>query len=105
MNRVWTGSPQLPDRLSPRWAKALAAVALANLVLAAGGFFVYQDWQRAAYVTTFTTMSVANLAWAIGSLVPDERQSRALRLLFNPLAVVMLFSLGAALAFMLGCGS
>lgn len=62
-------------------------------------------WQRAAYVTTFTTMSVANLAWAIGSLVPDERQSRALRLLFNPLAVVMLFSLGAALAFMLGCGS
>jgi hypothetical protein len=83
----------------------MAALALANLGLAAGGFFVYHDWRRAAYVTVFTTMSAANLAWAIGSLVPDERQSRALRLLVNPLAVVMLFPLGAALAFMLGCGS
>ena len=103
MDRIWTAPRQLPERLPPYWAKALAGLALSVLLLAAAGFF-YEGWQRVAYMTAFVSLGLVNLAWAVGSLLPEGRSSRALRAAVAPLAVVMLLSLGAALAFLVGCG-
>jgi hypothetical protein len=103
MDRIGSAPRHLPERLQPFWAKSLAGLALCVLVLAALGF-LYEGWQRVAYVTAFVSMGLANLAWAVGSLVPEGRWSTALRAAVSPLAVAMLLSLGAALAFLVGCG-
>jgi hypothetical protein len=103
MDRIWTAPRQLPERLPPYWARSLAGLALCVLGLAALGF-LYDGWQRVAYVAAFISMGLANLAWAVGSLIPEGRSSRVLRAAVSPLAVVMLLSLGAALAFLVGCG-
>jgi hypothetical protein len=104
MERIWTGRAQMPDRLPRRLAIGLAILSLATLGIAAGGFFLYEGAQRVAYVAAFTTMSLANLAWAVGSLAPDDSRSRALRIAVSPLAVIMMMALGATLAFQWGCG-
>ncbi|HEU0116435.1 MAG TPA: hypothetical protein VFQ80_17225 [Thermomicrobiales bacterium] len=104
MERFWTGRPQLPDRLPRRLAIGLGVLSLATLGIAVGGWFLYEGGHRVAYVTAFTTMSLANLAWAIGSLLPDEAQSRALRFVISPLAAIMMLALGATLAYQWGCG-
>lgn len=105
MNHIEFRSPQPPDRLPPQWAKALAGLALLVLSLALLGGFLYDGWHRIAYVLAFTTMGLANLGWAIGSLLPDGSLSRLLRGAVSALAAVMLLALGATLAFQLGCGS
>jgi hypothetical protein len=105
MEQSWSGTPQLPVRLSPSRAKILAALSLATLALAGGGLFLYEGWQRVAFVAAFAAMSFANLAWAAGSLLPDGPRSRGLRTIVSPLAVVMLLALGAALAYQFGCGA
>ncbi|HET7094513.1 MAG TPA: hypothetical protein VFI22_13565 [Thermomicrobiales bacterium] len=104
MERFWTGRQQLPDRLPRRLAIGLGLLSLATLGFAASGFVLYEGAQRVASVTAFTTMSLANLAWALGSLLPDDARSRALRIAVSPLTVVMMLALGAALAFQWGCG-
>ncbi|HEU5433459.1 MAG TPA: hypothetical protein VFU81_17470 [Thermomicrobiales bacterium] len=104
MERLGTGHAQLPNRLPRRLAIGLGLLSLATLALAASGYFLYAGGERVAYVIAFTTMSLANLAWAIGSLRPDGAQSRALRTAISPLAVIMLLALGATLAFQWGCG-
>jgi hypothetical protein len=104
MERFWTGRQQIPDRLSRRLALGLGLLSLATLALAVSGFYLYAGGHRVAYVTAFTTMSLANLAWAVSSLMPNESQSRALRFAISPLAVIMMLALGATLAFQWGCG-
>jgi hypothetical protein len=105
MNRVWTGNRQLPDRLPSTWARMLAGLAVLILAMAVGGLFLYDGWHRVAYVTAFAAMGLANLAWAVGSLLPEGRPSRALRTAVSSFAVIMMIALGATLAFQLGCGS
>lgn len=105
MDQLGFRSPQLPDRLPDHWAKALAGLALLVLGLALLGGFLYHGWHRIAYVTAFTTMGLANLGWAIGSLLPEGPLSRLMRGAVSTLAAVMLLALGATLAFQLGCGS
>jgi hypothetical protein len=104
MERFWTGQQQIPDRLPRRFAIGLGLLSLATLALAVGGFFLYEGGQRVAYVIAFLTMSLANLAWAASSLMPDDRTSRALRIAISPLAVIMMMALGATLAYQWGCG-
>lgn len=104
MERFWTGRQQIPDRLPRRLAIGLGLLSLATLALAVSGFYLYAGGHRVAYVTAFTTMSLANLAWAVSSLMPNESQSRALRFAISPLAVIMMLALGATLAFQWGCG-
>lgn len=103
MDRLWNASPRTPDRLAPPAATFLAVLSLSSLAIALGGFFLYTGWQRVAYVTAFVAMGLANLAWAAGSLLPEGRLGRVLRIATGPLAVIMMLALGAALAFQFGC--
>ena len=105
MNQIGMRSQQLPDRLPAHWAKALAGLSLFVLALAVLGGVLYDGWHRIAYVTAFTTMGLANLGWAVGSLLPEGPLSRLLRAAVSGLAAVMLLALGATLAFQFGCGA
>lgn len=105
MESIWSGPRHYPDRLPLTWARGLAVLALFVLALAADSFFIYDGWQRVAAVVAFTTMGLGNLAWALGSLLPEGRLSRAARIAVSPLSVIMLLALGASLAFLIGCGA
>ena len=102
MERIGTGTPHAPVRLTRTGAKALVGLSIFTLALAVGGVFLYDGWHRVAYVTAFVAMSLANLATASSSFLPLGRARRALLLAVTPLAVVMMIALGVTLAFQFG---
>jgi hypothetical protein len=104
MNMVWnrTGTPHTPIRFTRTAAKVLVGLSIFTLALAVSGVFLYDGWHRIAYLTAFVSMSVANLANASGTLLPQGRESRALRLAVTPLAVVMMVALAITLLFQVG---
>ncbi len=88
-----------PKRFSPIQARLLIGLSLFILLIAMFGMFLYDGWQRVAYVTTFTSMGLGNLATGVGSLLPEERGGRHLRTAAYPFIAVMLITLPIALAF------
>ena len=89
--RLW----QIPNRLSPSWAKVVAGLAIFNLAIAASGVVVYEGWPRVAHVSALGLVSLTNLAWALGSILPEERGGKGLRDAVVPFSMLMLVALFA----------
>ncbi len=85
-----------PNRLSPTYAKGLTALSLFVLLLAALGLFTYDGLQRVAYVSAMGSIALGNLAWGVGSLLPEEPRGRKLRAAARPFFLVMLVTLPIA---------
>lgn len=105
MERFRIETRHIPSPLPESWARGLAALSIVIFGLAVLGGFLYDGWHRIAYVTAFTAMGVANLALALGNLLPEGPVARRLLIAVGPLTIVMLLALGASLAFRTGCGS
>lgn len=88
-----------PSRLSPGAARFVLGLAAVALGIAGLGFALYDGWQRVAYVSAFLLMSLANVLLALGSLLPEQRGGRLARIVMQPVTVLMLIALGAALTF------
>ena len=101
---VWnrTGTSSASNRFTRIAAKFLVGLSIFTLAEAVRGVFVFDGWHRIAYVTAFVSMSLANLANASGTLLPEGQKSGALRLAVTPLAVVMMIALAITLAFQRG---
>lgn len=94
MHRLW----QTPQPLSPLQAKVIGVIAVFILLLAASGLFLDEGWPRVVHVSALALMGLANLLYALGSLLPEERGGRRLREAMVPLAWLMLVALFASLA-------
>jgi hypothetical protein len=57
--------------------------------LAGLGIFLYDGLERAVYATLFAAISLSNLAWAGGSLLPETRGGKVVRTATLPLGIVM----------------
>jgi hypothetical protein len=101
MQRITSGLWQTPNRLSETYAKGLIGLSLFTLLLALLGLFIYDGTQRVFYVLAIGSMSLGNLAWGIGSLLPEGRGGLSARELARPLFIVMLISLPIAVFFVL----
>jgi hypothetical protein len=97
----WTGT-SASMRFSRTAAKILVGLSAFTLALAVSGVFLYDGWHRIAYVTAFVSMSLANLANASATLLPESQKSSALRSVVTPLAIVMMVALAITLAFQTG---
>ena len=109
MSLTWFGDVQQflrqPARMPASWAKALVGLSVFVLLLAVGGFFLYDGWHRVAYVVAFVAMGLENLCLAGQRLLPDGRAKRVAAFAMSPLVVVMMVALGASLAYLYGFGS
>jgi hypothetical protein len=91
-----------PHRLTDFQARVVAGLAIANLAIAATGIALYDGVPRVVHVGALALVGLTNLAWAIGSLLPEER-GRTVREAVAPLSLFMLIALAASVA-MLGRG-
>jgi hypothetical protein len=94
LHRWW----KTPVRLSPQQARVIGGVAMLILVFAATGLFLYEGWPRLVHVSAMALIGLANLALALGSILPEERGGKALRGAVVPLTVLMIVALVASLA-------
>ena len=85
----WNAPAPMPAPL----ARVFIILAALISLLAVWGFFVFDGPQRVLFVLAFSTMSVSNLLWAIGSLQGDADQGLRLRAASRPFGVVMLVAL------------
>ena len=92
MTRLW----QIPNRLSPLWAKVVAGLTIFNLAIAASGVVLYEGWPRVTHVSALGLVGLTNLAWALGSILPEERGGKGLRDAVAPFSMLMLVALFAA---------
>jgi hypothetical protein len=92
--RLW----RLPDRLSPTRARFLVGLSATSLAFAVMGVVVYDGLERVIYAVMFLSVGLSNLAWAVGSLLPEERGGRAARLATLPLGILMVLAIFAWLA-------
>jgi hypothetical protein len=97
VERITEGFLKTPNRLSPTYAKGMVALSLFVLVIAAFGLFIYDGVQRVAYVSAMGSIALGNLAWSVGSLMPEERGGRTVRDLARPCFLVMFIALPIAL--------
>jgi hypothetical protein len=105
MGRITNELGRTALRLSEAYAKGLISLSLFTLLLALLGLFIYDGLQRVFYVLAIGSMSLGNLAWGIGSLLPEERGGLSARELARPLFIVMLITLPISLVFLLRAGS
>ena len=91
-----------PHRLSAFQAKVVAALAIANLAIAATGLILYDGLPRIVHVAALAlvglTLIGTNLAWAAGSLLPEHHGGKPLRRAVVPLALLMLAALVLSVA-------
>jgi len=87
-----------PNRLSQTYARGLIALSLFVLIIAALGLFIYDGVQRVAYVTAMGSIAFGNLAWGVGSLLPEAQGGRTARGATRHLFLVMLVALPIATA-------
>lgn len=87
-----------PGRLPLGRARVVAGLGVSSLVLAAAGLLVPDRAEGAVTVALFVAAGLGNLAWGVGSLLPDDRRARALRLATFPLAIAMLLAMAAWVA-------
>ncbi len=74
-NRLW----QTPPRLSPAWARIVAALAIVVLPIAASGFWLYDGLTRVAHVSALGLVELTNLVWTIGSMLPENEVGKTPR--------------------------
>ncbi len=91
-NRFW----QTPNRLSPAWAKIVAGLAIFILVIAASGLVLYEGITRVVHVSALALVGLTNLAWALGSLLPEAQGAKTARDAVRPLSIPMLVALAAS---------
>jgi hypothetical protein len=89
--RLW----RMPDRLPPPRARLLVGLAAMSLAFAVVGVVVYDGPERVAYAVMFLSVGLSNLAWAVGSLVPEERGGRSARFATLPLGILMFLAMFA----------
>jgi hypothetical protein len=99
LSRLSLTNLQTPRRLPPFSAKALIALAAFILGIALLGIVVYDGVQLLAYEVTFIAIAMGNLAWGLGSLIPDERGGSTLRRASNIFSIIMFISLPITLAY------
>ena len=87
-----------PHRLSAFQAKVVAALAIANLAIAATGLILYDGLPRIVHVAALALVGLTNLAWAAGSLLPEHHGGKPLRRAVVPLALLMLAALVLSVA-------
>ena len=80
---------QTPHRLSSTWTKVLGGLALVILVIAASGLVLYEGWPRIVHVSALGLVGITNLAWVLGSILPEARGGKALRVAMLPLSLLM----------------
>lgn len=83
----------VPAPMPAPLARVFIVLALFISLLAAWGFFLFDGVQRLLFVLAFSTMSLSNLFWALGSLQGDIHQGQRLRAASRPFGVVMLVAL------------
>lgn len=83
--RVW----RLPDRLSLVRARLVIGLSATMFVIAGLGLWVYDGRQALLSTIMFLSIGLSNLAWGVGSLLADERRSRAVRVATLPIGIVM----------------
>ena len=105
MKRLKSWLWQTPDRLCPTYARFLIGLALFVLALAALGLLIYDGLQRVAYIGAIGSIALGNLAWGIGSHLPEEQGGRTAREVARPFFIVMMLSLPVAFALTLTNGS
>ena len=98
MNSLRLNLRRGPHRLTPFQAKIVAGLAIANLIIAASGIFVYDGAPRIVHVSALALVGLTNLAWAVGSLLPEERGARTLRDAVPLLSAMMLVALAASVS-------
>ncbi len=92
--RLW----RLPDRLPPTRARLLIGLSATSLALAVLGLLVYDGLERVVYAVMFLAVGLSNVAWAVGSLLPEERGGRAARFATLPLGILMFLAVVAWVA-------
>jgi L-lactate permease len=83
--RLW----RLPDRLTPGRARLLIGLSATMFAFAGLGIWAYDGRRAVVYAVLFLSIGLTNLAWGVGSLIPDERRSRAARTATLPIGIVM----------------
>lgn len=92
----------VPDRLNPLRARLLIGIAVPQLIIAGLGFVSYEGWYLVVYVSAFTLIGLSNLAWGIGSMLPEERGGAAVRGAMRPVSILSFLALCAVVGFQLG---
>jgi hypothetical protein len=105
VDRITEGFLKTPNRHSVRFAKGMVVLSLFLLVIAAFGLFIYDGVQRVAYVSAMGSIALGNLAWSIGSLLPEEQGGLTFRNLARPFFLIMIVALPIALYLQLRNGA
>jgi hypothetical protein len=79
----------------------LIGLAVPQLIIAVLGFRSYDGWYLVAYVSAFTLIGLSNLAWGLGSLLPEERGGVTLRSVMRPVSFLALLALWAVVVLQL----
>jgi len=93
-----TGRWRPPPRLPRGRARLVIGLGVAALALGVAGALVTRDLAGAASGGGLVAAGLGNLAWGIGSLLPEGRRARALRLATLPLSVAMFLAFAAWVA-------
>lgn len=92
----------IPDRLKPSRARLLLGLSVPQLIIAVLGFASYDGWYLVAYVSAFTLIGLSNLAWGLGSMLPEEHGGIAVRSAMRPVSLLSFIALCAVIGFQLG---
>lgn len=90
---------RIPDRFSPVFARWLIVLALVIVGIALRGLVLHEGWHRVAHVSAFLLIGLGNIAWALGSLLPEGRGAAALRGTVRLLTIPMFVGLAVVFAF------
>lgn len=93
MDRIPARFWRLPDRLPPVRAKQLIGLSTLMFAFAVLGIVIYDGRQAVVYGVMFLSIGLGNLAWGVGSLLPDERRSKAARTATLPIGIVMFIAM------------
>jgi hypothetical protein len=102
LSRVFVPRTDDGGRMTSGRAKFQIALSVVVLLIGVGGVLLNDGWHAVAYGVAFGAMALGNLAWAVGSLIPDGPRARLLRAAVVPLSVVMLVALAITLGFQFG---
>ena len=87
-----------PVRLPRGRGWVVVGLGVTGLALAAGGLLVPDLPERVLSAGMFIAIGLGNLAWGVGSLLPEGRGARAVRLATLPLSAAMFLAMFAWVA-------
>jgi hypothetical protein len=73
-----------------------------QLIIAWLGLVSYEGWYLIAYVSAFSLIGLSNLAWGLGSMLPEERGGVALRSAMRPASILTFLALFTVIGFQVG---